>query len=131
MVRMKAIGQGLKGRISTTIFICVTSAALAVPQGGSPVDRFMQFDVKHEGKVTRVEVTDPRLVPVYDAIDTAKKGSITKAQVIAYFATQIQNSHRGPGGPGDFGGLGGRLEAPRAQVDLVVLHGPGLFCPVS
>jgi hypothetical protein len=80
------------------------------------VTRMMRFDVKKDGKLTRDEVLDLRLLRVFDAADANKDGIVTRDELIAVAAkleTEVADGPGGrPGGPGGPGmgpgGLGGR-----------------------
>jgi hypothetical protein len=68
------------------------------------VTRMMAFSKNKDGKLTREEITDDRLVRLFDRIDVKHEGSVTKEQLVA-FATKLaeednDGDRRGPGGPG-------------------------------
>jgi hypothetical protein len=75
----------------------------------------MAFDKNKDGKLTREEVTDNRLLRVFDRADANKDGVVTKEELTA-LATQMAadapahgggfGPPGGPGGPGP-GGFGG------------------------
>jgi len=78
------------------------------------VKRMMAFDKNHDGKLTKDEVTDRRLLRMFDRADANKDGVVTKDELTAW-ATQLVseeggNGRRrrfgGPGGPGGPGGFG-------------------------
>ena len=84
------------------------------------VTKMMAYGKKHEGKVSRDEVTDERLLRLFDLADTKKEGVVTKEQLVTAAAKleaeQPQGGRRGGpdgdagrggGGPGG-GGSGGR-----------------------
>ena len=82
------------------------------------VNRMMALDKNKDGKLTRDEVSDPRLQALFNQIDTAKSGAITRAQIAAFFVKQAASMPAGvadgpggfPGGPGGGpGGSGGRF----------------------
>ena len=72
------------------------------------VTRMMKFDKNSDGKLTKAEITDARVVRLWSRADGDKNGSVTKSELEA-LDTQEQantrNSFGGPGGPG--GGPGG------------------------
>ena len=80
------------------------------------VTKLMSYSKKTPGKVSRDEVTDERLLRLFDMADTNKEGVVTKDQLIAAAAKLEadvpQGGGRGgpggggPGGPGG-GGRGG------------------------
>src|SRR5262245_25689339 len=84
----------------------------------SIVTRMMAFDKNKDGKLTRDEITDPRLLRLFEQADTNKDGVVTKEALMALAAKMeaevAQGGGRGgPGGPGGFGpggpgGPGGR-----------------------
>ena len=111
---------------------CVAALVLqapAQPPGGKPGDnagkekskdagnssivtKMMAFDKNGDGKLTRDEITDPRLLRLFDLADTNKDGVVTKEELTALAAKMeaevAQGGGRGGrGGPGGFGGPGG------------------------
>src|SRR4051812_42210915 len=68
------------------------------------VDRMMAFDKNKDGKLTRDEVTDERLLRLFDRADTNKDGEVTKDELEALAAKEMQGGGRGQGGPGGPGG---------------------------
>ena len=97
-------------------FVC---AALLLAQGVRAADepakdyskaplvvRMMAFDAKKDGKLTKDEVTDPRLQRLFDLADANKDGIVTKDELMA-LAAKLDAEHgergargqRGPGGP--------------------------------
>ena len=83
----------------------------------SIVARMMAFDKNKDGKLTRDEITDPRLLRLFDRADVNKDGVVTREELVA-LATQLAaeqdqggKGRRGPGdgadGPGGFGPPGG------------------------
>jgi EF hand len=70
------------------------------------VVRMMAFDTKKDGKLTKDEVTDPRLQRLFDQADADKDGIVTKDELIALAAKldaqqgeRGVRGQRGPGGP--------------------------------
>src|SRR5262249_27702512 len=77
----------------------------------SPIfTRLMAFDKNKDGKLTREEVTDQRLLRLFDMADTNKDGVVTKEELIALAEKLDADSDRGDdrGGRGGPGGPGGR-----------------------
>jgi hypothetical protein len=76
------------------------------------VDRMMAFDKNKDGKLTRDEITDERLLRLFDRADTNKDGVVTKEELEALYAKEMQDGGRGKDGPGGPGGPGGRFGGP-------------------
>jgi hypothetical protein len=88
----------------------------------SIVARMMAFDKNKDGKLTREEITDSRLLRLFDRADTNKDGVVTKEELMALAAKMAEEQAndgggrggpdgpggRGPGGPDGPGGPGGR-----------------------
>lgn len=89
----------------------------------SVVTRMMAFDKKHDGKLTRDEITDWRFLRMFDEADVNHDGVVTRRELEALAAKLDVPSPEGPGGfagpggpdgpggfggppPGDFGGPG-------------------------
>jgi hypothetical protein len=72
----------------------------------SIVVKMMAFNKKNDGKLTKDEVTDPRLHRLFDMADANKDGIVTKEELIALAAKMEGEEARlgpafgGPGGPG-------------------------------
>ena len=82
----------------------------AAPSADRIVERMMAFDKNHDGKLTRDEVTDPRLLRLFDRADTNHDGVVTKEELSALAKKMVAESgqgrgFQGPGGP-DEGGDG-------------------------
>ena len=97
------------------------------------VARMMAFDKNHDGKLTRDEITDPRLQRLFDRADANHDGVVTKEELTALARKMVaenssgRGSRRVPGGPDDggfgpgpfrpggdfFGGPGGMDRGPR------------------
>jgi hypothetical protein len=69
----------------------------------SLVTRMMAFNKTKDGKLTKAEVTDPRLLRLFELADTNKDGIVTREELIA-LAAKI-DAEWGQGG-GDKGGKG-------------------------
>src|ERR1700751_3990540 len=90
------------------------------PSRADDVDSFvakmMAFNKKKDGKLTRDEITDQRLLRLFDRADTNKDGVVTREELVALFEKENQGGQgggpggAGPGGPGGGGpgGPGGR-----------------------
>jgi hypothetical protein len=78
------------------------------------VDRMMAFDKNKDGKLTRDEITDERLLRLFDRADANKDGVVTREELEALAAKEMQGGGAsGPGGPGGrFGGPGGGPGGP-------------------
>jgi hypothetical protein len=71
------------------------------------VDKVMAFNKAKDGKLTKTELTDPRLHALFDRADTNKDGVVTRAELEALFAREKLEGG-GFGGPdGDKKGKGG------------------------
>jgi len=81
----------------------------------SIVARMMAFDKNKDGKLTRDEVTDERLLRFFDRADANKDGVVTKEELVA-LASKVADEEAASGGgrrgvfglPGEQGGPGGR-----------------------
>lgn len=74
------------------------------------VTRMMVFDENHDGKLTRGEMTDDRLLGLFDRADANHDGVVTKEELKALYAKESAEfggrrggpfGSRGPGGPPD------------------------------
>jgi EF hand len=85
------------------------------------VARMMAFDKNKDGKLTRDEITDARLLRLFDKADTNKDGVVTREELVALATQMVAEQGQdgdgkggraggpgGPGGPGGFGPPGGR-----------------------
>src|SRR2546423_692581 len=79
------------------------------------VTRMMAFDKKHDGKLTKDEVTDERLHRLFDRADANGDGMVTKEELMALAAKmdaeEPDGGNNGPGGRGGPGGPGGGFGA--------------------
>jgi hypothetical protein len=102
------------------------------PSASSLVTRMMAFDKNGDGKLTKDEITDPRLLRLFEQADTNGDGVVTREELVA-LAAKLEGQGgqrderggargaddrrgpdgppggrgpegRGPGGPGGFGG---------------------------
>jgi hypothetical protein len=88
--------------------------------GGPPesaetfVSRLLKFDKNGDGKLTRSELSDPRLQRLFARADTDNDGTVTKEELTALFAKEQANNFDGfpGGGPGGFGPPGGGPGGP-------------------
>jgi hypothetical protein len=71
------------------------------------VARMMTFDKNADGKLTKDEITDARLLRLFERADANHDGIVTKEELLALFAKEPQGRGFGGGGPGGFGGPGG------------------------
>ncbi len=73
------------------------------------VTQMMAFDANKDGQLTRSEVTDERLLRLFDRADADKNGTVTKSELNALQVRERAASRGrmggfgGPGGPGGFG----------------------------
>jgi len=73
----------------------------------SLVDRLMAFDKNKDGKVTKDELTDERLMRLFNRADADKNGEVTREELNA-LAAQVGSEAGSGGGGGDFKGGKGR-----------------------
>jgi hypothetical protein len=85
------------------------------PKGGQSAEamaedivaRMMAFDKNKDGKLTRDEITDPRLLRLFDRADANKDGVVTQEELKAVATQMAAEAAEGGGfGPGDKGGFG-------------------------
>ena len=108
----------LTGIVLASGLLFVASFAAAQPppgaRDGAPksadadafVARMMGFDKNKDGKLTRDEVTDERLLRLFDRADANKDGVVTKEELLALFAREAPAAGGPPGGfgpPGEGG----------------------------
>jgi hypothetical protein len=67
------------------------------------VAKLMAFNKTKDGKLTKAELTDPRLLALFERADTNKDGVVTRAELEALFQREkLEGGGFGPGG-GDKG----------------------------
>ena len=75
----------------------------------SAIDKMMAFDVNKTGKLTKKDITDQRLIPLFERADANHDGEVTKEELTALFTKEAAAINtRGGSGPGGPGGPGGR-----------------------
>jgi hypothetical protein len=74
-------------------------ATIAIAQTGTFVERMMAFDANHDGKLTKDEITDDRLLRLFDRADANHDGVVTKEELTALYAKEATNGFPGRGGP--------------------------------
>lgn len=97
------------------------------PAVKSIVDRLMAFDKNKDGKLTKDEITDRRLLRLFDRADADKDGVVTKEELNA-LATRMAEDSAADGRQGGFGPPGSRPDGPP---DGPGRRGPGGFGPSS
>lgn len=72
------------------------------------VARLMAFDKNGDGKLTKGELTDKRLHPLFERADANNDGTVTKEELTALLTKESAALAGGPGAgsPGGFGGPG-------------------------
>jgi hypothetical protein len=92
--------------------VATTLVAQGPPGGRNPrgdmvaasVSKMMAFDADQDGKLSKSEITDPRLEPLFERADADKDGVVNKDELTALFK-QEASTQRG-GGPGFGPGFG-------------------------
>src|SRR5205809_718222 len=74
------------------------------------VNRMMAFDTNKDGKLTRDEITDTRLLRLFDKADADKDGVVTREELLAVARQMVAElaTEGGKGGKGGPGGPGGK-----------------------
>jgi len=124
----------IKMLLASGLLLAVSLSAAQQPAGGGKqtsksadaerfVARMMAFDKNKDGKLTKDEITDPRLLDLFERADTNKDGMVTKEELLALYEKEAPRGGgfgsggpggrgaRGPGGPPD-GGPGGPPSGP-------------------
>jgi hypothetical protein len=103
--------------LAAGLVFAVTSASAQLPDRGresaarsddatSFVARMMAFDKNNDGKLTRDEIADERLLRLFDRADANKDGVVTTKELVALFEREGRSAAGGPGGPGGRGPAG-------------------------
>jgi hypothetical protein len=104
--------------ITGIVFVLTASLATAQPPGrggalqtddaATFVAKMMAFDKNKDGKLTKDEITDERLLRLFDRADANKDGVVTREELTALFERENRNrtTAGNRGGPPD--GSGGR-----------------------
>ena len=107
------------GMVMTCGLLVAASLATAQRPGGGReagddlVSRMMEFDKDKDGKLTKAEVTDARLLRLFDRADADKDGIVTRDELAALAAREQTKDRGGPPGFGPPpGGPGGPMMAP-------------------
>src|SRR5215831_3288561 len=102
--------RSLTGLLLVSGFLFAASFASAQPPRGGRdgatkaadaeafVARMMAFDKNKDGKLTRDEITDERLLRLFDRADANKDGVVTKEELTA-LAKQLAAEEAADGGP--------------------------------
>jgi hypothetical protein len=112
------MGKHIVGLVVAISLATVTSRAAAQSGGGESKDsanspivtRMMAFDKNKDGKLTRDEITDERLLRLFDRADANKDGVVTREELMALAAKLDADAPQGRGGPGDRGGPPGGFD---------------------
>jgi hypothetical protein len=94
--------------------VCAAQPPKDGPKGGVTkaafvedfVARMMAFDKNKDGKLSRDEITDTRLLRLFDRADVNKDGVVTRDELVALanqMAAELAAEGGGRGGPGGFG----------------------------
>lgn len=82
------------------------------PAVKSMVDRLMAFDKNKDGKLEKDEITDPRMMRLFERADADKDGVVTKEELTAMAVRMTDGNAGRPGGFGPPGGPGGPPGGP-------------------
>lgn len=95
----------------------------------SSVNRLMAYDADQDGKLSKTEITDSRLLPLLKRCDANDDGVVSREELTAQLTREVAATPANSGGPGgDNGGPGG---PPRAGSDPrgPMPPGPGQILP--
>jgi hypothetical protein len=118
------------------MFAVTVSIVMAQPPGRGPreeaadsdvngfVKRMMTFDANQDGKLSKDEVTDNRLLALFERADTDQDGVVTREELMALYNKEGSNSGRGQG-PQGRGGPGGPGADPGRRGPVGPPPGPG------
>jgi len=104
-------------RNSVSVFYFALTLIAAWPAGAQPrgpsrsdsgldafVVRMMAYDANHDGKLTRNEITDERLLELFDRADSNHDGVVTRAELKALYVSEsawfASDRFQDRGGPG-------------------------------
>ena len=74
------------------------------------VTRMMVFDVNKDGTLTKAEISDDRLLRLFERADTNHDGLVTKTELTTLAVKEVSNVRSfGPRGRGGTGGPGGPM----------------------
>ncbi len=76
------------------LILFTATLALAQTTADSFVKRMMEFDKNNDEKLTRAEITDVRLLDLFDRADANKDGFVTRAELTAFFAKRTTLARR-------------------------------------
>lgn len=73
------------------------------------VNKLMAFDKNKDGVLTKEEMGDSRLAPLFDKANTSKSGKLTREELTSYLTKESAKLGNNGGGPDGFGkGPGGK-----------------------
>lgn len=121
----------MRAKIAVAVGACLfalgaLAGAQQPPDGGKKdsgnvdtfVERMMEFNKKKDGKLTKEELTDPRLQRLFDRADTDKSGTLTRDELVAFYEKEVAagGAGGGKGGPPE-GGKGGKGDKGKGKGD--------------
>ena len=77
------------------------------------ISRMMAFDKNKDGKLTREEMTDPRMERIFDHADTNHDGVVTKEELVAWAKKSVAEDGGNRDGREGMGSPDGRSGGPR------------------